>query len=232
MMATMPILEARNLSRQVGGTKIVDDISFQVHRSEVLAVVGPSGSGKSSLLRLLNRLDEPTAGTVSLEGVDYRSIPPRELRRRVGMVTQIPYLFPGTVADNLRFGPRQQARDLQDQEVAALLAKVGLHNHADRDASQLSGGEAQRVSLARALANGPSVLLLDEPTSALDEGSKQGVEILILGVVRESALACVMVTHDRAQAERVAGRVLRLAMGKAVHLGPAKEVLDAEADLP
>jgi putative ABC transport system ATP-binding protein len=111
------ILEAQRLSRVVSGTAVVHEISVQVHAGEVLAIVGPSGSGKSSFLRLLNRLDEPTSGTIVVEGIDYRQIPPRELRRKIGMVTQRPFLFPGTVAENLRFGPLQRAETLSDNTI-------------------------------------------------------------------------------------------------------------------
>ena len=111
--ADPPLLEAAHLSRVAGGVRLVDDVTVQVRRREVLAVVGPSGSGKSSFLRLLNRLDEPTSGTVYLEGRDYRLIPPRELRRRVGMVTQTAFLFPGTIGDNLRVGPRHRGQELE-----------------------------------------------------------------------------------------------------------------------
>src|SRR5882757_9450672 len=100
-------LETRNLSRSVSGKLLVDSVSVQIPPGELLAVVGPSGAGKSSFLRLLNRLDEPTGGTVLLNGEDYRGVAPRELRRRVGMVMQIAYLFPGTVAANIAFGPWQ-----------------------------------------------------------------------------------------------------------------------------
>ena len=148
---------------------IVNDVSLDVRHGELLGIVGASGSGKSSFLRLLNRLDEPTSGTVFLDGQDYRQLPPRELRRRVGMVTQRPFLFPGDVASNLRFGPLQRGETLPDGEVSALLERVGLPGFATRDVINLSGGEQQRVSLARALANRPRCLLLDEPTSALDE---------------------------------------------------------------
>src|SRR5271167_1240796 len=102
------VIATQHLRRTVVGRTLVDDISIQVRVGDVLAVVGPSGAGKSSFLRLLNRLDEPTAGTVFLEGVDYRQIPPRELRRKVGMVTQRAFLFPGTVSQNVGFGPRQR----------------------------------------------------------------------------------------------------------------------------
>ncbi|MFL5271155.1 MAG: ATP-binding cassette domain-containing protein, partial [Anaeromyxobacteraceae bacterium] len=163
---TLPpvLLAAQHLSRTVQGRAIVDDVSFELSEGEVLALVGPSGAGKSSLLRLLDRLDEPTGGTVLLEGRDYRELPPRELRRRVGMIMQLPALFPGTVADNLRFGPRQRGAELADAAVEALLADVGLAGFGARDAARLSGGEAQRVAIARAVANEPAVLLLDEPT--------------------------------------------------------------------
>src|SRR5205807_705286 len=166
------VLESSRLSRAVEGKVLVHDVSVQVGVGEILAVTGPSGSGKSSFLRLLNRLDEPTGGTVLLQGRDYRKILPRELRRKVGMVTQRAFLFPGTVAGNLRFGPRQYGAELSDDEVDALLAKVGLPGYAERDVTNLSGGEAQRVSVARAVANSPIVLLLDEPTSALDDAAK------------------------------------------------------------
>src|SRR5581483_2924269 len=121
-----PILSAQHLTRTVGKLTIVDDVSVDVSAGEVLAVVGPSGSGKSSFLRLLNRLDEPTSGTVLLEGTDYREIPPREVRRRVGMVTQRAFLFPGTVMKNLTFGPRQRGEVLSKEAGEALLFKVGL----------------------------------------------------------------------------------------------------------
>jgi putative ABC transport system ATP-binding protein len=197
-------LETRNLSRAVGGKLLVNDISVQVRQGEVLAVVGPSGAGKSSFLRLLNRLDEPTGGGVLVKGRDYRQIEARELRRRVGMVLQMAYLFPGSVAANIAFGPRQQHRILSPDEVAALLERVGLPGYQDRDVTRLSGGEAQRVSLARTLANSPEALLLDEPTSALDEESARAIEELVLDIIRERQMTCVIITHNMLQAARIA----------------------------
>jgi putative ABC transport system ATP-binding protein len=179
------------------------------------------------LLRLLNRLDEPTSGTVYVEGIDYRQIPPRELRRKLGMVNQRPYLFPGTVEENLRFGPLQRGESLSQECIEQLLAQVGLKGYASRNVANLSGGEAQRVSVARTLANSPLVLLLDEPTSALDETSKLEVESSIQNVVRNQGLTCVLVTHDTAQAERLAERALLLEAGRVVRQGPINEVLHA-----
>jgi putative ABC transport system ATP-binding protein len=197
----------------------------QVRTGEVMAVVGPSGAGKSSFLRLLNRLDEPTGGTVRLNGQDYRELAPRELRRRVGMVMQVAYLFPGTVAANLRFGPQQVGEKFSSDQISALLERVGLPGYELRDVSNLSGGEAQRVSLARTLANTPEALLLDEPTSALDDVAARGIEELVLSIIRERRMTCVIVTHNTAQARRIADRTMILEAGKLVTIGPTKEVL-------
>jgi len=221
------VLRAENLGREVADKTILRDVSFHVNTADLLGIVGASGSGKSSLLRLLNRLDEPTSGTVYLDGQDYRHVPPRELRRRVGMVTQRAYLFPGDVASNLRFGPAQRGQTVPNEEVVRLLERVGLPGFSAREVSVLSGGEQQRVSLARALANRPEVLLLDEPTSALDEQSKVGIEELISSLVRDHGLTCVMVTHDREQARRMCNRVILLEAGQLVQTGTAVEVLGA-----
>lgn len=222
-----PILKSERLSRIVDGKALVDDISVDVPRGDILAVVGPSGSGKSSFLRLINRLDEPTGGTVYVEGIDYREIPPRELRRRLGMVMQSPHLFPGTVADNIRFGPLQRNEPVSEEAIDELLAEVGLAGYAHREVSRLSGGEAQRVSLARTLANSPQLLLLDEPTSALDEASRQEVEELISRIINQENLTCLIVTHDLAQAARMAKRAMVLRKGRLLKIGPVAEVIHA-----
>jgi len=221
------VLRAKDLGRIIAGKTILNDISFQVQTGELLGIVGASGSGKSSLLRLLDRLDEPTSGTVYLDGVDYRQLPPQELRRRVGMVMQRPFLFPGDVATNLRFGPAQRKEAVPEEEITRLLERVGLAGFATQEVSVLSGGEQQRVSLARTLANRPEVLLLDEPTSALDEQSKLGIEELVGTLVRDHGLTCVMVTHDRDQARRMCKRVIVLEAGQLVQSGLTMEVLSA-----
>jgi len=221
------VIRSDRLGRVVGSKVLVEDATFDVRSGEMLAIVGPSGSGKSSLLRLMNRLDEPTSGTVYMEGVDYREIAPRELRRKASMVMQRPYLFPGTVEENLRFGPQQRGEVLPTGEITKLLDRVGLSGYATRNVANLSGGEAQRVSLARTLANSPLVLLLDEPTSALDESSKLEIEALIQEIVQERRLTCIIVTHDTAQARRLAGRALLMEAGRIVRAGPVSQVLNA-----
>ncbi len=224
-------LETRNLSRTVTDKALVKDISVHVRQGEILAIVGPNGAGKSSFLRLLNRLDEPTSGTVLLYGLDYREIAPRELRRRAGMVMQSAYPFPGTVAENLRFGPRQRGLDLAPSEIEALLEQVGLEGFASRDVVYLSGGEAQRVSLARTLANQPEVLLLDEPTSALDERAEREIEALLTRILGDQHLTALMITHDSAQAARIANRAILIRAGRLICDGTVPEVLHAESTL-
>lgn len=220
-------LSVEGLSYVVDGQTILSDITFEIEAGETVAVLGPSGSGKSTLIRTINRLDEPTSGSIKIEGEDYHAIPPRILRRRLGMVMQHPFLFPGTVAQNLCFGPLSHGENLTESEIRTLLAGVDLMGFEDRDISKLSGGEAQRVNLARTLANKPEALLLDEPTSALDEAAKNEVEATIKSVITTQKVTCLLVTHDPAQARRLAERVLLLEGGQLVADGPVSEVLDA-----
>ena len=234
-MSSIPvILECSELRRELPAVAerspsklLLENVSLAIERAEVLAVLGPSGAGKSTFLRLLNRLDEPTGGAVLLDGIDYRTLNPQDLRRRIGMVMQRAFLFPGTIADNVRFGPRQAGKFLPDEIVENLLAQVGLSGFADRNALTLSGGEAQRVAITRALANEPDILLLDEPTSALDEAAKLGIESLLESLIRQHHLTCVWVTHDAAQAARMADKVLLLEAGRMTAHGNARELLHA-----
>lgn len=202
------LLRAEKLRRQVEAKLIVREASFTLRAGEVVAITGPSGAGKSSVLRLLNRLDAPTSGSVWLEGVETSQFDVRELRRRVGMVMQQANLFPGTVAENVRYGPRLRGTIMPASEVEEVLTKVDLAGYGERDVAGLSGGEAQRVSLARTLANRPQVLLLDEPTSALDDAAKLVVEEALRAAMAGVEGACLIVTHDAAQATRLAQRTL------------------------
>lgn len=224
-----PFLFADGLTYVIDGQNILLDISFEIKTGERVAIFGPSGAGKSTLIRMMNRLDEPTSGTIWVDGIDYRNISPGNLRKRLGLVMQHPNLFPGTVADNLRFGPSAHDKNLTDDEIRTLLAGVDLIGFEDRDITHLSGGEAQRINLARTLANKPEALLLDEPTSALDQAAQQEVEATIRSVINTQKVTCILVTHDKAQVERLAERVLLLKAGQLVADGPVSEVLDAES---
>ncbi len=223
-----PLLQCVNLTRESPlrrGHLLLSGVNFALSPGEVMAVVGPSGAGKSTLLRLLNRLDEPTSGEIWLDGTDTRTLAPQELRRRIGLVMQRPYLFPGTVAENIRYGPAQHGRAMTREQIDEMLAGVGLDGYAARDPMTLSGGEAQRVAILRALANDPEALLLDEPTSALDATFRESVERVLEQIIESRRLTCIWVTHSVEQARKVADRVLSLVGGKVQALGTAAEVL-------
>jgi ABC-type iron transport system FetAB ATPase subunit len=174
-------------------------------------IAGPSGSGKSSLLRLLDRLRDPDRGEVLYRGRDVREYDVLELRHRVSLVPQLPALLEGTVADNVRFAAELAGRS---PDVADVLGHAGLDpSFAERNAHQLSVGEQQRVMLARSLAQEPTVLLLDEPTSALDEEARASVEQTLLRLRHELGISYVLVTHDPEQASRMSDWSLRLALG-------------------
>jgi UDP-glucose/iron transport system ATP-binding protein len=194
---------------------ILTDVSLAVERGGALTLVGPSGAGKSSLLRCLNRLVEPTAGTVRFNGRDIRALDPRELRRRAALVMQTPVLFEGTVRDNLRLRPADTPGDFSDARLGTSLADVGLAPDVlDRDAATLSGGEKQRVTIARALLRHPQVLLLDEPTSALDPPNVTRVAETIARLREEKGLSIIAVTHQPELARRLGGGLLYLVDGR------------------
>lgn len=219
-------LELRKLSHTVtanGKSKnIVDNISYTFDCGDIYAIVGPSGAGKSSLLRLLNRLDEPTGGEVLFEGRDYRTFPTGVLRRRIGYLFQTPHMFPETIEDNLRLA----VPDLPEDRVRYFLGQVGMkETPLNESVENLSGGEKQRVALARLLATDPSVLLLDEPTSSLDPTATREIEELILTIAAQRCFTVIMVTHEPQQALRMEGQTLLLVKGKLIESGPSEQVL-------
>jgi putative ABC transport system ATP-binding protein len=198
-----------------GGIRALDGFTATVPQQGVTVVFGPSGSGKSTLLRLCNRLEVPTSGRVLFCGKDIAATDPLWLRRRVGMCFQRPTPFPGTVADNLRVADPAVSESLMTET----LTRVALTGSwLDRDATALSGGEAQRMCLARTLVARPQVLLLDEPTSAVDAAAAGVIEQAVRELAHE--IPALWVTHDAAQVERIADRVLRIERGRCIGLGP------------
>ena len=192
--------------------EILRKVDADVPMDDITAVVGPSGAGKSTLLRAINRLVEPTAGEVYLDGEPTSTMSPLELRRRVGMVFQLPALFGATVEEATLYGARLAGRSA---DAGRLLEMAGLDASFMGKAPQsLSVGEQQRVSIARALALEPEVLLMDEPTSALDEAARRRIEELVRDLNASLGLTIVLVSHDLGQVERVADRVVLLAGGR------------------
>lgn len=209
-----PKIRVSGLRYAVGGVEILKGVDVQIPDGAITAVVGPSGAGKSTLLRTVNRLIEPTAGEVFLDGEPTVGMDPMELRRRVGMVFQLPALFGASVEEAILYGARLAGRDA---DAVRLLEMVGLDRSlAARGPESLSVGQQQRVSIARALALGPEVLLMDEPTSALDEAARLRVEDLVRDLNEQLGLTMVFVSHDLAQVGRVADQVLFLAEGRSL----------------
>jgi ABC-type methionine transport system ATPase subunit len=198
----------------LGYAEILKDVDAGMPDGEITAVVGPSGAGKSTLLRAINRLIEPSSGEIYLDGEPTSVLDPLELRRRVGMVFQIPALFGSSVEEAVLYGARLSGRDADPKQ---LLDMVGLEaSLAERDPRALSVGQQQRVSVARALALEPEALLLDEPTSALDEAARRRIEELVRDLNVTLGLTMVFVSHDLSQVERVADRVVLMADGRSV----------------
>jgi putative ABC transport system ATP-binding protein len=219
MTSTAPLV-VEDLGLRRGEMEVLRGVSAAFETAKVTAVVGPSGAGKTSLLRCLNRLEEVTAGRVLLDGSDVRAISPTDLRRRVGMIFQTPVLLERTVRADLAYG-------LDGVDVSALEAALGAASldpaFLERRSAALSVGQAQRVCIARALVRHPEVLLMDEPTSALDKDASARIEDLIRSLTARD-LAIVLVTHDLGQAQRVADHALLLVDGGVVAAGPPDEV--------
>jgi putative ABC transport system ATP-binding protein len=217
------------------GIAALDAVDAHLPVGKLSVIAGVSGSGKSSLLRLCNRLEVPTAGTVRFRGTDITTVDPLRLRRRVGMVFQRPTLFPGTVRDNLLVADGTASEETLEEMLATAGLEPGL---LDRTGDDLSGGEAQRACLARALICRPEVLLMDEPTASLHPAAILALEATVQELCRDQSLDVIWVTHDLAQIDRLAEHLLVLSGGRAIYSGGpgteeaklALETLTAEGD--
>ncbi|HEX6117288.1 MAG TPA: phosphate ABC transporter ATP-binding protein [Solirubrobacterales bacterium] len=218
------LFDLRDVDCERGGTIVLRAVTASIPEG-ASCVAGPSGSGKSTLLRLLNRLADPDSGAVLYRGTDVRERDVLDLRREVCLVPQLPALLDGDVAANVRFGAELAGRDT---DVGRVLRLAGLDDsYAGRDAGRLSVGEQQRVMLARALALEPRVLLLDEPTSALDAESTGAIEETLTELRERLDLSVVLVTHDLAQARRLADWVVRLESGRVMATGAVRDLIPA-----
>lgn len=207
-------LEARQLRKSYEGRVLLDGVDLRLAPRTVTTLGGPSGGGKTTLLRILGQLSDPDHGQVLLDDEDVRTLEPRAVRRRIALVAQAPAMFPGTVLDNVRTGPRLAGDDLPQSTARELIVRAGLEpQFLDQDARALSGGEKLRVAVARALALRPEIWLLDEPTAALDPDRAHTLLSLLRELVAGGA-AMLVVTHDERALERLDGRNLVLAAGR------------------
>lgn len=224
------MISVKNLKKSFGDTVVLRDIDAEIHEGEVVVVVGSSGSGKSTFLRCLNLLEEPTAGRIIVDGQELTSgkIDLNHLRQTVGMVFQSFNLFPHmSVIDNIKLAPKK-IRKLSDRAATRLAKKlledVGLGDRADAFPSQLSGGQKQRVAIARALAIEPKIMLFDEPTSALDPEMIDEV-LDVIRQVADRGMTMVVVTHEMRFAREVGTRMLFLDKGRIIEDGTPEQVM-------
>ena len=225
------LISVDNLSKHFEGLHALNGVSIDIYKGDVVFVVGPSGSGKSTFLRCLNRLEEPTGGTILFEGIDItdKKTDINKHRQKMGMVFQQFNLFPHmTVLKNLTLGPMKlqgKSKAEAEEEAMKLLERVGLADRAKAYPNQLSGGQKQRIAIVRALCMKPDVMLFDEPTSALDP-EMVGEVLEVMRELAKENMTMVVVTHEIAFAKEIANRVIFMADGCIEEEGPAAEFFD------
>ncbi|MFZ2472791.1 MAG: phosphate ABC transporter ATP-binding protein [Methanothrix sp.] len=225
----MALLKISSLGKSYGKAEILKGIDLTVQRGEILGLIGPTGSGKTTLLRLVNLLDEPSTGSILFDGREVSGRPEREklsMRRKMAMVFQKPVMFKSSVEENVSFGLRMRGRvDAGEMRVRTkeALAAMGLSGYECRDANTLSGGEMQRIALARAWVLQPELLLLDEPTANLDPGSAASIDGL-LQKLAGGRTAVILATHNMQQCRKLADRVAVLQAGRLVAVGKSEEI--------
>ena len=225
------LIETKDVCKSFGSVSVLKGISTQIHKGEVVVIIGPSGSGKSTFLRCLNRLEEPTSGQVIFEGKDICSKGQdiTVLRQKMGMVFQQFNLFNNlTVLENIMAGPKLVKKQDEEQAKAAamkLLERVGLAEKADEYPSKLSGGQKQRIAIVRALAMEPDVMLFDEPTSALDP-EMVGEVLKVMQDLASTGITMVVVTHEMGFAKKVGTRVLFIDDGQILEDGTPEQIFE------
>ena len=225
------LIETKDVCKSFGSVSVLKGINTQIHKGEVVVIIGPSGSGKSTFLRCLNRLEEPTSGQVIFEGKDICSKGQdiTVLRQKMGMVFQQFNLFNNlTVLENIMAGPKLVKKQDEEQAKAAamkLLERVGLTDKADEYPSKLSGGQKQRIAIVRALAMEPDVMLFDEPTSALDP-EMVGEVLKVMQDLASTGITMVVVTHEMGFAKKVGTRVLFIDDGQILEDGTPEQVFE------
>lgn len=223
------MIELQQITKEFSGLRAVDNVSFQVAEGELLILLGGSGCGKTTTLKMINRLIEPSAGRILLDGVDVCESTPYELRRRIGYVFQRLGLFPHlNVAENIGITLSLLGQDANRIKLRTdeLLALVDLESSVlSRRTSELSGGQQQRVAVARALAASPRVMLLDEPFGALDPLTRDRLQRSLLEIKHKLSLTAIFVTHDMVEALILGDRIAVMQNGRIVQIGTPKELL-------
>jgi putative spermidine/putrescine transport system ATP-binding protein len=227
----MSFVSVENLQKNYGSTAVFSDINCEIHKGEFVTLLGPSGCGKSTLLRCIAGLTPVTSGSIFLDGKDLVPVSPQ--KRGIGMVFQSYALFPNmNVEQNVAFGLRMQkvSTDEMKQRVAEVLKLVELNEFAGRYPHQLSGGQCQRVALARSLVTRPRLLLLDEPLSALDARIRKHLREQIRAIQQELGLTTIFVTHDQEEALTMSDRIFLMNQGRIVQSGDAETLYTAPVD--
>ena len=229
---TENVIELKNVYKSFNGKKVIDGVDISVKKGEALAIIGPSGCGKSTLLRLIIGLFHPTSGEIIVKGVNIADLDKEQIvniRKNIGMVFQSSALFDSlTVGENVAFGLREHKNYSEDkikEIVAGKLEMVGLKGAENLMPSELSGGMQKRVSLARALATDPEIILYDEPTTGLDPITATSIEDLILDLHHKLNTSAVIVTHQLTTVYKIADRIVMLHNGKVIEAGTPEETI-------
>jgi putrescine transport system ATP-binding protein len=223
-------LQIQNVVKDFAGYKAVNNVSLDIAQGEIFALLGSSGCGKTTLLRMLAGFETPTSGRIVLDGHDLAGIPPYD--RPLNMMFQSYALFPHlTVWDNIAFGLRREKlpKDTVAERVEAMLKLVQLGKFGKRKPHQLSGGQQQRVALARSLAKQPQLLLLDEPLGALDKKLREETQIELVNIIHEVGVTCVMVTHDQEDAMTMTSRIAVMSEGRFLQVGSPAQIYETPA---
>jgi putative ABC transport system ATP-binding protein len=225
---TETVLSLDHVSYTVDDLSIIKDMSGTIEQGKITAFVGPSGAGKSTLFRLLNQLKTHTKGTITFNKEDVLTIDPMMLRKKIGIVLQEGVMTPGTVYDNLALPRQLHDQTLSEEEALSFLDKVGLEaRFLKTKAKELSGGQKQKVSIARTLVNQPDILLMDEITSSLDQVSTQAIETLIKKVNKDDHQTILWITHNIDQAKRLSDNTWVLIDGECRYQGPTDKLNEA-----
>nr|WP_051621730.1 polyamine ABC transporter ATP-binding protein [Ruminobacter sp. RM87] len=220
-------MEIKNITKKYGDNIAVDNVDLTIYEGEIFALLGSSGCGKSTLLRMIAGFENPTSGSILLDGEDIIGVPP--YKRHLNMMFQSYALFPHmTVGQNIAFGLKQEklSKKVIEERVDKMLKLVHMEEYVNRKPNQLSGGQRQRVALARSLAKQPKLLLLDEPMGALDKKLREQMRLELVNIIESVGVTCIMVTHDQEEAMTMAERIAIMNRGEFIQVGSPRQIYE------